>query len=241
MNQKNKIGLAKSLAVDALHLYYHSKPEQLYTEIKDITAFYPCHSKIVMRLHQKIHKLEMNNIIIRSIMSQCSEAKNNLIIGRYRDNKSLVALSMGLHTSVSQLVIWHNDILEDIQAMMFYRIRENDIFSREKIMNMVHILDQQIEFLENLDQEFVVAEIVCSLQQRKGRYTNLYHDIMRAMDSSVETKSKVIRQRTVQQIDPSVKNIAKECEVSIASVSSYLIEFKKEIFEQPEYADLIAH
>lgn len=241
MSQKNKLGLAKSLAVDALRLYYHSKPENLYKEIKEITSFYPCHNKIMVRLHQKIHKLEMNNIILRSVLSQCSELKYNLVVGKYRDNKSMVALSMGLHTSISQLVIWHNDILDDIQAMMFYRIRENDIFSREKIMNMIHILDQQIELLENIDQDFVEAEIVFSLQQRKVRYTKLYHDIMRAMDSSTETKSRIIRQRTEQRSNPSIKNIATECDVSIASVSSYLIEFKKEIFNQEDYLDLIAH
>ena len=78
------------------------------------------------------------------------------------------------------------------------------------------------------------------MQQRKGRYTRLYHDVMRAVDSSAETKSRVIRQRAEQQINPSIKNIAKECDVSLAVVSSYLIEFKKEIFQQLEYSDLIA-
>ena len=63
---------------------------------------------------------------------------------------------------------------------------------------------------------------------------------MRAVDSSAETKSRVIRQRAEQQINPSIKNIAKECDVSLAVVSSYLIEFKKEIFQQLEYSDLIA-
>lgn len=240
MRQKNKLGLAKSLAVDAIQSYYHSKPKALYEEIKEITSFYSCHNKIVVRLHQKIHKLEMNNIILRSVLNNCSELKRNLIIGKYRDHKSLVALSLNLHTSVSQLTIWHNDVLDDIQAMMFYRIREQDIFSREKIMNMIHILDQQIEFLEDISQEFVDPNIIYALQWRKDRYVNLYQDLMRAINSPTETKGNVLRFRSSPHCDASLSTIAKECDVSIASVSSYLLEFKKEICEQEEYADLIA-
>lgn len=234
-----KLNLMRNLVIDAIRAYYHQQPEKMYEEIKSITNYYPCHNRIIAKAHQKIHHLEMNNIIIRSVLSNQSPIKRDFITGKYKDNKSMVTLSMTLYASVSQLSIWHNEILGDIQGMMFYRIQENDIFSRQKIMNMIHILDQQIEFLSDLHQEFVDGHIIYFLKHRKERYTNLYTELMNIISDPSETKGKVIRQRTEHYTDETLLKIAEQCNLSIATVSSYITEFKHDIFGNKDYTDLI--
>jgi len=229
----------RNLVIDTICAYYHQEPKKMYEEIKEITNYYPCHNRIIAKAHQKIHRLEMNNIIIRSVLSNQSPIKKSFIAGKYKEKKSMVTLSITLYVSVAQLSIWHNEILADIQAMMFYRIQENDIFSRQKIMNMIHILDQQIDFLSGLPQDFVDMHIMFFLKRRKDRYTQLYTALMAMITNPSETKGKVIKQRTATYTDETLLIIAEQCELSIATVSSYLNEFKSDIFKNKDYAELI--
>ncbi|MEN6387132.1 MAG: hypothetical protein ABFD79_18285 [Phycisphaerales bacterium] len=236
---KNQPNFGKSLAIHALSMFYQYDVEEIKTEIKNMQLQYSCEPNIIKKLYLKVQKTEINNIMIRSILFCLPQLKQRFIEEKYKKGKTWVALSMQLYTSKPQLIVWHNEILHDIANMMLYQILPDNIFSKEKVLNIIHILDQQIEILENKYKETVDEDILHMLKQKKSRFTALYKDMTVQVHNAQGVQNKILLKK-MECNNATSHQIACFCKVSESSVSYCLGNYRKKLIEEKDYNDLLA-
>lgn len=54
--------------------------------------------------------------------------------------------------------------------MMLYKIMPDDIFSRQKVLNMINILDSQIEMMEKVYPNSLDPGILRMLKRKRSRF-----------------------------------------------------------------------
>ena len=165
--------------------------------------------------------------------------KRQLIEEKYNSEKSWTAISMLLYTSKPQLYVWHNEILDELVNMMLYKILPNHIYSREKVLNMINILDKQIEILEKSYKDMVEADILAMLKSKKKLFMELYEDMTAQISKAMGNNNKILLKK-MEKINVTSQQIAILCNVSEASVSYCLRDYKKEILDSRKYRDLFA-
>jgi hypothetical protein len=240
-----KLNLMRELAINAIKAYYNKQPVQMYSEIESISKYYKCHTRLLVKLYQKVHRMEMNNIIVRSVLFRQPEIRKKLIIGKYKDNKEWVSLSISLYTSVAQLNNWHNEFIEDVETTMFYRIKENEIFSQRKILNIINVITQQIDFLEGVDENgqiYLDKNLLYFLKMRKSKFEALYADLHLIVDQMRNDNKKRILIERLQNESIKISGIAREYNISQPTMSQFFSQIKDELLSSKKgYMSLLDH
>lgn len=102
-------------------------------------------------------KAVVTKLMVEAVYQSLSSEEQEFIVMKYKNKKQMVAISLALNLSLAQLHIRHHAILEKISEYMLYKLSEEDLFNREKIVNMIKLLERIIAFAEQYDpkKEFI--------------------------------------------------------------------------------------
>ena len=131
------------------------------------------------KMYLKMLKIEMNKITVDAVLESLPEEKRKFVLMKYEQNRQLVAISMNLNVSVSQLMVWNGEILEMISDCLFYKLNERDIFGKAKIAAMIKILSRITEIFSQIDPKFelIRKDWFDELLIRKTKYEKLLTEL----------------------------------------------------------------
>ena len=116
----------------------------------------------------------------RDYLSRTNMKKMYARMMKMEITRQMVAISLSLNVSLAQLNIRQHTILEKVSSFMLYRLREEDIFERSKISNMVKVLSRMLEFTDRYDphREFITAAWWEAMVTKLDKYYDLAIDYL---------------------------------------------------------------
>lgn len=223
-----KSSLKLALATEALKLkFLQSQKEQAAFADLKARCMENLNKPNFLKIFLRIQKMDLNRIIVDTVLQDLSEEKRSFILRKYKKNEMLVHISMELNVSVSQLNKWDKEILGDICGLMFYSLSESDVFFRRKVINMIHVLDLRIQTIEGLPafKQVVDPRWYESLLIYREKYTRLLCAINNCMTHRKESIYNDVVAERIENPLFDCEHIANRCHVSIAAVSRHLKNF----------------
>ena len=184
------------------------------------------------KIFLKIQREHLNCIVVNAVIDNLSVEKQKFLEYKYKKKWSLIKLEFELNVSKAQLCVWHSEILEQIENMLFYKLDDKDYFNIKKIISMILILDQQITYLESSCERIVNRESLRYLINMQTKYRKLYKIINDSIQTGdkYKTKTKILQAR-IELGAVSTMLLAKEVGCSIACVSTVLKNYKQTLKE----------
>lgn len=167
------------LSEQALREYY--KPKRQHAEMAQLEQF--CFSREnrgiphIYRTFLMLQRNHIDRIIVGIIIQSLSEEERHFVRYRYKNNQQIEWIAQKLHVSKAVVGRMNRRILREICTLLFYKLSEDDIFHRLKVLNMVHIMDLRIKAMIQCEHDFVDRDWLNGLIYRRGRYRKLL-DIM---------------------------------------------------------------
>ena len=185
----------------------------------------------IRRIYARMMKIEITKIMVESVYMYLSSEEQEFIKLRYKEKKQMVAISLRLNISLAQLNVRHHRVLEKTAEFMQYRLREEDIFERGKIENMVNLLKKLIEFAEKYDpaSEFISKYWVEAINERYDKYVSLLDKLDETLTSSSSSLHKRIILAKMKNPCRKIKDLAKICNVDKSIISRNLKYFVDEV------------
>ena len=182
------------------------------------------------KIYARMMKVEVTRIMVEVVYQSLTKEEQKFVEMKYKKNKQLVAISLALHISVAQLMIWQKNILEKVSAFMLYRLSEEDVFEKKKVINMVKLLSKIMEFARVYDpkHEFMTKGWVTAISDRHDRYEKLLSKIDETLsEEENEVRKEVIRKK-MENPHETMGTLAKMCNIDKSMVSRYLSQFSEE-------------
>jgi hypothetical protein len=220
------------LAEQALKMRYLDTPEQIREriELKEF-CMQTFSSQNAKRFYLRLQKIEINQIIVDTVLNELSAEKRHFIKLKYKNNETFICISMKLNISVAQLNVWNKNILKEINNFMLYTLTAKDVFSKVKILNMIHILDVRIDFFEenftdNKDEiDFVNKRWLHALTMLRQQYRQLFNILEDFTVRRTESIGNNIIAMKIQYPIDNPSELAHKCHISVAAVSRHLKQF----------------
>ena len=76
----------------------------------------------IRKIYARMLKIEVAKMVVESVWQSLSPAEQKFVELKYRRKKQLVAISLKLNISLSQLNIWQRAILVKVADFMMYRL-----------------------------------------------------------------------------------------------------------------------
>ena len=229
---RNKMDFALCLAEDALQRHFDAQGDicrefrKIREDCRDILSL-----PNTRRIYAKLVKMELNERAVKAVIQLLTEEKQKYLHLRYRRKKTLVAISLALHASVSQLNLWHHFILEQITRFMLYTLEQEDVFYPSRVVQMVRFQAETIRFFSKIDPEgtIVTKGWLMALISRHEQYRLLMINIRDAMRKEPKTRHECIIATRLAHPEESAKFIASSCHVHKGVVSHHLKEFGEDM------------
>ena len=183
----------------------------------------------IRKIYARMMKAEVTKLMVEAVYQSLSSEEQKFIVMKYKNKKQMVAISLALNLSLAQLHIRHHAILEKISEYMLYKLSEEDLFNREKIKNMIKLLERIIAFAEKYDpkKEFISSNWLEAIIERHDRYLQLLSKIEEIM----REKSFRVDIITAKMKNPYEKLdiLAEQCNLDKSGISRYLKIFVDEV------------
>ena len=179
--------------------------------------------KIYMRLMTK----ELRKMQVEAVYETLTEEEQEFLQMKYQKQKQMVAISLELNISVSQLHIRQHMILEKVSDFLLCRLREEDIFEKEKIVSMVKILARMLEFAIKYDpeREFIVTEWVEARIEKLDKY----YELLRTIESFTENPKNSLHEKIIMEKlknpQEKIEILSERCNADKSIVSRHLKSF----------------
>ena len=118
---------------------------------------------------------EMNDLVVGAVMSETTKEEKIFLHGRYCCNESFIELSLKLHIHPNGLQRWRDRFLNEIAALLNFRLIEKDLYSRNKIEVLVYVLERYINFYEHYNKE--AKEFLEEMKIKYEKYHKLLDNI----------------------------------------------------------------
>lgn len=179
------------------------------------------------RLYAKLMKMELNRQAVEGACRSLAPEKQKYLHLRYREEKSVIAISLALHVSVAQLNLWHRNILEQVSRFMLYKLRPDDVFNPDKISGMVKLLSDARDFVSWFDPEGVVitADWLSAIATRHTKYKLLQNAMENILQKEVKSLHELIVATRLSNPHETTSFIAQNCHVDGSVVSRHLHDF----------------
>ena len=118
---------------------------------------------------------EMNDLVVGAVMSETTKEEKIFLHGRYCCNESFIELSLKLHIHPNGLQRWRDRFLNEIAALLNFRLIEKDLYSRNKIEVLVYVLKRYINFYEHYNKE--AKEFLEEMKIKYEKYHKLLDNI----------------------------------------------------------------
>jgi hypothetical protein len=179
----------------------------------------------VKRLYFRLQKVELNRIIVDTVLQGLSSSKRTFIIMKYKHHKTFTNISLTLEISASQLNVWNKCVLQEIRNLMFYKITTQDVFNKIKIINMIHIIDIRISFFEEYmrmspeEMSFVNKNWLNNLMSYRQKYRDL---LIFLEDNAYENPIIALK---IEFPHLTASKLANKCHIDLSTVSRMLKQF----------------
>ena len=158
------------------------------------------------------------------------EIKNAPFVRRkYRLNWSFVKIGMDLHIHPNGLQRWRDKFLVEISSLLEYNLPPADIFSRNKVEDLIYVLERTITFHEefgNFDEK-ALAELKFKLE--------VYQNLLFAIKQILALKSDKLGYRIIRAkiLNPHmlVEELEEYVGTSHTTIANYVQAFQKKIFQ----------
>lgn len=176
----------------------------------------------IRKIYARMMKIEVTKIMVETVYRSLSAEEQKFVVMRYKKRKNLVAISLALNMSIAQLSIHQHEILEKVSEFMLYRLNEEDIFNRDKIVSMIKLLKRIIEFAEQYDptREFISVNWLEAIIEHHDRYCRL----LKAVDETLCGDSILAKIISAKMANPNEKLefLAEKCNLDKSGISRYL-------------------
>jgi len=222
-----KSSLKEYLAEEVLKEIYSKKPEsEKLKEIQEIN--YDCTSiEDTLKTYAREFQAESNKKAAMIALNSLSEEKKQLMRLKYSEQKQMVAISLALNISVTQLVKWNQAIVTKVANFMSYRLIEEDVFCKRTVIGMIELLAKNIEFFTVLSSGYkeIRQDWLKELKRRKNNYQILLERIERLEQEGGKSSFKKIVLAKMQNPRQAVNDVAEACELNQSVASRYLKRF----------------
>ena len=221
-----------SLAEMAIKDYF-SQTEDMKREEEEIITYAlekysPIHS---YRVAYRLQRRHINHIVVSSVLSDLPQLHREVIIRKYKKREMSNKIAMELNISINKITSIERSAQKNINNMLKYTMTEQDIYSRSKVVNMVHILDIRLSFLEDHPEimPYVNKDWLISLRICREKYRRLYsamEDVF--LKASTSLHFSIIAERLK---DPTLtsKDLSSICHVPQNGINRHLRTYAAEM------------
>ena len=231
--QKNKISLKFYLAEEILREIYSGEVvNKDFCYLQDVGYDY-LPKENVLQMYARAFNAEVNKKAALMVLESLSEKKRELMRLKYGEGKQLVAISLALDMSISQLMKWNQVIVARIASFMVYQLTAEDIFCKKEILGMVELLSRSIEFFSVLSVEYneVRQDWLRELERKRNNYQKLLSRIERIENDCDKTMFKEVLLTKIQNPYWTSENVAEKCRIERSVVYKYLKRFANSVKE----------
>ena len=228
MIHKVKPELTLYLAEEALKRKYE-KPQVNLKEMLELQQ--ECRDYLsgtnMKKIYARMMKKEITRQMVEVVYKTLKPEEQEFVRMKYKDKKQMVAISLTLNVSLAQLNIIEHTILEKVSAFMLYKLREEDIFERAKISNMVKVLSKMLEFTDRYDpqREFITAAWWEAMVAKLDKYFELLQEIDKIiLEKENKLHEKIIFEK-MKNLNAKIEVLAERCKVDKSVVSRCLKNF----------------
>ena len=114
---------------------------------------------------------------------------------------------------------------------MLYRLSEEDVFEKKKVINMVKLLSKIMEFARVYDpkHEFITKGWVTAITDRHEKYEKLLSKIDETLSEEKNEVRKEVIAKKIENPNETMGTLEKMCNIDKSTVSRYLSQFSEEI------------
>ena len=182
--------------------------------------------KIYFRMAMLETNLKLTQMAVNALPNEYQE----LARLKYGRTMGLVRISMELNLSVAMINVWDKKILNSVNNALFFKLTDDDIFRRVKIINMIEIMKNLLAFFAKLDcdREIVNERWIRMIERRYNSYRALITAINNCLlNEHLDLRHMIICYK-IRFPHTSVTEIADKIGVNKGVVSRYIYSFKEE-------------
>ncbi len=185
------------------------------------------------KLEYRLQRHEINNIIVDSVLCELPEEHRLIFVKKYKNHEMAQKIALDLSTSIARISSVERAVQANIVSMMLYVLTTADLYSRLKVVNMIHILDLRLSYLEYAP-EFAKTCVnpvwAKSLHQCREKYRNLYSAmediILRSGKNSLHCD--IIAEK-LKQPNLTSKELSALCHVSQNGINRHLRRYEDDM------------
>lgn len=156
---------------------------------KNLMNFCKAGDSSIYRAYLIIDRHEIDNIIVDMGVSSLEDIKSKFIRYRYKDGMEFNWIADNLSIGAASLYNWNKEILSNIANLLFYRLTEEDIFHRRKVINMINIIDRRLEslkvaILKGVDVNTSWMETLACRRQKYRKLLDLQQECLKNPEGS---------------------------------------------------------
>ena len=226
MYEKNLLGLhlAEPMLSDAISQKKRRELMELKRFVCEVaTHDDPAWTRMIFRLT----KQEMDYVLVDMSLPVDRQAFVDL---KYRRRETVTKQTDRLHVSSSQLGLWNAEIKRRVLDALQYRLTEQDIFLRTKIVNMLDVLGTLIDTKEELDPNGEVVDPYWyhSVVEHYDRYSQLLQELDDCMQRPNSRMADVVSALVAHPYEFQIV-LAEKCSMNPGVFSRRMRSFKEEM------------
>lgn len=179
------------------------------------------------KIYMRIMKKEITKMMVDAVFESLTAEEQEFLMMKYKKKKQMVAISLELNISVAQLHIRQHMILEKVSDFLLYRLRDEDVFERKKIVSMVKVLAEMLEFAIKYDpeKEFVMSEWIEATIEKLDKYFELLRAVENCANNSAKSLHEKIIAEKLKSPQEKIEILAERCNVDKSVISRHLKNF----------------
>jgi len=185
------------LAQQVLEQYYKGNDEPSEAQKAWMNELYGNNpdSKGIRKLRMRLLDKECSDIIVGAVIADATQEEKIFLRDKYKLRRNFTAISCRLHVHINGLQRWRDKFLNEIAQMLNYELPERDVWSYRKVGALIKVLERNIEFLEQNDEETDKESLrrLCAL---RDRYCILHAGMEKYLYAEDEsTRVRIVRER----------------------------------------------
>lgn len=229
MYEKNLLGLhlAETMLSDAMS----QKKRRELMELKRFVCEAATHDDPAWtRMIFRLTKQEMDYVLVDMVVQSLPVDRQAFVDLKYRRRETVTKQTDRLHVSSSQLGLWNAEIKRRVLDALQYRLTEQDIFLRTKIVNMLDVLGTLIDTKEELDPNGEVVDPYWyhSVVEHYDRYSQLLQELDDCMHRPNSRMADVVSALVAHPYEFQIV-LAEKCSMNPGVFSRRMRSFKEEM------------
>lgn len=186
---------------------------------------------LYQRLAYRLQRRHINHLIVNAVLADLPPIQREVIVRKYKKQEMGTKIAMNLNISISRMIAIDRAVQENINYLLMYMLTVRDVYSRIKVVNMIHVIDLRLSFLTAHPEitPDVNRDWLASLRLCRRKYRLLYSSMQEIIQNAETTlHCNIIAARLH---DPSLtsKALSSICHVSQNGINRHLRTYEEEM------------